>query len=346
MSLFLKYLGIRKVRLPEKPLSNLVAENLYSIFIWIATIAFLIVTFGIMGIATASSEAEIFLAQQYTFYGLAIVYVFFAIFQFFYVGPKITSKPENLSPLAQYNMLRFGRKPIFIGLLGTVFLSFLLMLNGLIDLTGMQEFAGNEIFDKTFGSLLIMSISLVFISMPTMMTVSLSSEREMEISFNVIQSFEDIAKKVKVRDGLAVWKLLVKNIIYGTEGFVKRHIGISDVKFYKPFNLTSLAAIIGNDEQRNRAKEWIAQLGTILMNKELDETRKAMLILDHMEQVEQEKKFAEILQKHEKYRLHYQFESIWRRITQKFGTLERIIIILVGISTFIFTLIKFLVFRM
>jgi len=107
-----------------------------------------------------------------------------------------------------------------------------------------------------------------------------------------------------------------------------------------------LAAILGNNEQRNKAKEWIEQLGKILENKELDEPTKVVMILDHMEQVEQKKEFAEILQKHEKHGLDYRFESTWRRIGQRFGTIERVILLLVGIATFVLTVIKFFIFRM
>lgn len=343
VSLFLKYLGITKIRVPRKPSPNLVAENLILFFVYVVTIVSLICMFGIMGISSASSEAEMRLAETYAVYALMIVYAFLFIFELFYIGPKIISKLQNFSPLAQYNVLKIGRKPLFMSLLGTLFLGFLYVLTMLMNATGMQEFTGNEIINKTYHSLLIFCFSLIFVSIPTAMIFSLPLDREREISLNAIRSFEDISKKFKKSDGLTVWKPLVKNIVYWTESFVKQH-GISSAKLYRPFNVISLAAIMGNNEQRNRAKEWIAQLGTILTDKEIGEARKAVQILDHMEKVEQEREFTEILQMHEKYGLHYQFKSIWKRI--KFGTIEKIILFLVGIGTFIFALIKFLIFRM
>lgn len=283
------------------------------------------------------------LAETYAVYALMVVYAFLSIFESFYIGSKIISKLENFSPLAQYNVLKIGRKPLFMSLLGAIFLGFFYVLTTLMGVTGMQEFTGNEIINKTYHSLLIITFALIFLSFPTAMVMSLPLDREGEISLNAIQSFEDIAKKVKESEGLTVWKPLVKNVVYWTEGFVKQH-GISSEKFYKVFNVISLAAIMGNDEQRNKAKEWIAQLGTILLNKETAKARRAVQILDHMEQVEQENEFTEILQMHEKFGLHYQFKSIWKRI--KFGTIERTILFLIGIGTFIFALIKFFIFGM
>lgn len=132
----------------------------------------------------------------------------------------------------------------------------------------------------------------------------------------------------------------MKNIVDGSESIVKQYISVSNVNFYKPFNVVSLAVIMGNDEQRNKAKKWVSQLDTIFTNKKLTKAKKAELILEHMEQVEQEREFGDFLLMHEKYGLNYQFEPSWKRVSRKFGTAEKIIILVIEVGLFIVTLVQ------
>lgn len=331
-----------KMRLSTENLRERIARNLYNVFVWMAMIEFLIASFGTMGILYSSSKDEVNLIFDYSILTLGVLYLFFCFFNIFYTKPKIISKLESLSPMAQYNVLKIGRKPFWLIFLGFACMLVSLIISAFMNIMGLQEFVGNEVIQRIFACLVLIGVSFVGMSVPMIFVSPLPTEKEMEVSLDVIQDFEDIAIKVKELHGLVgVWKRLVKNIIYGLEGIIKRHIGVSDVNFYKPFNVISLAAIMGNSEQVNKAKEWIRQLSTILMNKELMGPTKAELILSHMEQVKRE--FPKHLRLYERYDLNYKLES--RDLTRSLrtlGTVGKFIIGLATIGSFIVVMVRFL----
>jgi hypothetical protein len=176
--------------------------------------------------------------------------------------------------------------------------------------------------------------------MPVATLYSLPIKKEMEISLNAIQRLDEITRKYPSQL-VGAWKLLVKNILYGSEMIVKKYIGISNLNFSKPFNVVSLAAILGNDEQRNNAQLWISQLKEIVLDVESNERKKAESILDHLETIR--KKFPKHLRLYKRYDLNCKLEPIrWTRVIQKLGTLGKVIIGITAIGGFILLVIRFI----
>lgn len=342
ISLFLKHLGVEKIHLPQKPFRDLVAENLYSIFLGKVTIMSLIILFGIAVISSSSSSEQLMLVTKQTFYALATVYLPFAFFEIFYVGTKIVSKLEQLNPLAQYNVLQIGRKPFLIMFFGLIFTIVSLSLSMFRNVLGLQEFIGNEFIHKTLGSMTLVGMGTIIITMPAMIIFPLQTVKEMRVSLNVIQDFDEIAENVKVPIELAdVWKRLTRNILYGSEALIKEYIGISSVELSTPFNIVSLAAIIGHEEQRERAKQWMQQLNAIVLDDEVKKEEKADMILSHMERVRQD--FPKSLELYEQYKLDYKLELRgWKKSVRALGTLGKIAVQVATIGGFILTIILLL----
>jgi hypothetical protein len=80
-----------------------------------------------------------------------------------------------------------------------------------------------------------------------------------------------------------------------------------DNSFYEPFNIVTLAGVLGSTDEQEYAKKWIAELGNIVNDKEIPLNKKYTSLLDHLGKVKTEEKMKRFQEYRTYYGLHINF---------------------------------------
>lgn len=301
---------------------------------------------SIVVVFRSQSETELLLETNALFVFGAIVSTSIAFFNLFYVGPRILSKIKESSPTSKYNALRTRRKSVQIVLRGMFIAIVSISLVFLVSAISVKM-GSDLIFHKMTTILSESFFVFTFIGISSSFAAAPMSAQEVELSFDAIQDFENIASEIKpTQEPCTVWNFCLRYIINDFENTMKLHLGISESSssnLYKPFNTISLAAIAGDNELKEKAKEWIANLGYIIMENRISDMTKTRLIIEHLEKVDKDSNLCDFQYACEKYGIEYDFSHGWKRLNKTLGKTERIALIIIPIVTLILGILPYIV---
>lgn len=260
-----RYLNKTKEKfLRNKTVREFIADNLWNIVVLMQIISFVVSSFGVAEVWRSSSRNEMLVASMKIFGVIALLYFFYSSFHVYYIRPKITRRLDDLSTKTQYNVMKIGERPVWPMFLGLI----LILIYVAIDLTLLyiveEVWPQFAVIDKILTSTYLVGISLLFTVVPAMLSLRFSATRKMEISFNLIENIEDLSEKPRIRSNhprlkfddalrplegpvtigrneyVGVWRFLIKILAYDSNLIVRKHVGISDLNLYVPFNVVSL----------------------------------------------------------------------------------------------------------
>lgn len=333
-----------KLRLQNKSFQEIVTTNLYGIFVWnliilafASTIAFLFVP----SMAQSRTESAQTITNYETFLkAFPIIFAAINAILVYYARRKIAGKIERSSLKIQYHALLLREGTLKLLMLSLILTLLSPCLNSLATTVG-QNVAENLLLQKGSDALLSLGISLFLLAF-IYLFVSAMEEEEAVLSFRVIQNFEKVTRNTASTYSVVnVWKFLMKRIIHATENMIRGYLETFEVfhsDFYKPFSTISLAAVLGDSEQRGKAKEWVADLGKIVMKKSKDPTR-VRLIIRHLDYVEKDEIFRSFQSMQDKYGFQYDFEHGRKKLT---GALGKIVVPLLSAVEAIIVIIELL----
>jgi hypothetical protein len=276
----------RRIR-GDKTLQNWIAENLVGIIVWTVFIEFLIVFFGIIGVVYSVSAFDVGNVGFFVFELVGPIYLAFAAFHFLYVRPKIIFKSESLSSVGKYNVLGIMQRSRIAGIFVVIPTTAALSIVLIAQRYGTQDFLNSIVFHKIMMSMDLFYMGTLLGLMPIALFYSFSHDTEAKMSFEIIQNFDAIAERAASSYRSAyVWKGLTTNIVHETKTILKDNLGFSEGTITEPFNVVSLAATMNDKEQVVKAKKWMKELQSIVLNDDMEEKEKAELILCHMRKAE------------------------------------------------------------
>jgi len=340
-----------KLRIPNKSFQEIVATNLYNIFQWNLMALFIALLFAIVLFSGAKVQGELTQISSYYLVFFAILIIANLVFVCFYVPRRIISRIEGCPSKTRYDILILHRATVRLLLFGVIVTSFAIGLDWLAETIG-QGVAQNLLLQKAYTFITYVGMATFVLGFLYVFPVSVGKEKEAQLSFETIQDFENIAgdknrQSMSIYWSINVWKFLMRQIVYATESTVRECLETSEEfhsNFYKPFNTISLAVILGNSEQKRKAKEWVAKLGNIVTENETEDSAKTELIIEHFEQVEKNECFRGFQLAHDKYGFQYDFEYGWKKLGATLGKTGQIIAVLFGIGEFIFLVVRFMFF--
>ncbi len=337
--LFLKKKFRKKPQNGEMRFAEKIARNLDRISFFVPWALFLAFFVSLLIFLETPSEKVMIWTNSAFILLSGILTISYLVFFGVYVEPKILTKTEKLSTFSRFIILRvhnsqaiIGVFLVVIGILVSVCWSLITRIFYILPVT--FEFQLSRFFGAFSYSLI--GLGLLFM----IFYVSLKTSKEIELSFSAIADYENIAQELSRPKSYVtvppiypcvVWNFCMKQIVFKLEDRVKRHIGVSkkfSSEFYEPFNIVSFAAIVGNNKQKEKAKDWIVELGLIATEKRIAPANKIKFIVDHLEKIEDEKDFDDFRNIHDSFGFHYDFEHdekrVFRLISKVVGTFTSI----------------------
>lgn len=332
--------------MPKKSFRERVASNLDRVSFLGIWLLFMIFLFSVIGIYLTES---ITIGNSIQVFFLLFCYslMIFSLIFSYYIESRIISKVGELSASSKYCLLTVY--PLY---LKTLVFSLLFLIIFLISwqAVGTYSLIALALYKKL--NVVVSFFPIFFFiyagfQQIAFMSVKLWNRRvEIEISFNVIQDFENIAfertsKYQKVHTG-QVWSQCLKRIVSYLEDRFQRVMCTSrgcNERIYEQFDIVSLAALTGDVLQRKIAKEWIEKLGNIVTEKRLPSHTKNKLIIEHLQKVKTIESFESLRKIHNDFGFHHEFESGWRKVNKVLTKTERMILLIISISTFILSVV-------
>ena len=144
----------------------------------------------------------------------------------------------------------------------------------------------------------------------------------------VIKDYEKIADEINYERALKkiksptiypwfIWNFCMRQIVFKLEDRVNRYTGISksfSEAFYEPFNIVSFAAVVGKTYQKEKAKEWVSELGAIINDRRIDPMIKIQFIAEHLRTPEREIVFSDFKNIHDDFGFHFDFEQVRKKV--------------------------------
>lgn len=306
----------------SKSFREIVETNLYNIFSLNLLVLFCVTVFTVAFIFGTKPQSG--LTQIGIFYPIFLIILVGANFVFIrlYVPRRIVSRIEQCPSRSRYDLLILHKATSKLLVLGVIVSCFAIGLHQSAMAAG-SDIAQNFIIEKAFSSVLFVGMSTFLVGF-MYLSICLAKEKETQYCFEVAQDFENIRdnSNQSLYSSTNVWKFLMRQIVYATESTVRDCLKTSETfhsDFYKPFNTISLAAILGNDEEKKKAKERVAELGNIVTKKNTEDTAKTGSIIEHLEQMEKNECFHRFRLAQEKYGFQYDFEHGWKKARSPLG---------------------------
>jgi hypothetical protein len=95
--------------------------------------------------------------------------------------------------------------------------------------------------------------------------------------------------------------------------------------------MIGIAAIMGNEKQREKAKEWVAKLGDIFDYNKTEDSQKIKLIIEHLEEVEKHSEFNDLRKCTSRYCFRDSGYERVQRLSKTFGKPDIVLIIVESI---------------
>jgi len=329
------------VRTSEERFNNSVANHAADIHVVTLSLFFLIFIFSLPVVITARSYDDLAFAFTFALLGLMVVWFPIAIFELAYLRPKVISRLKNYGPFVQYEILSTGRKSRWASVLALPFLTVVQILPRFTTVMGSGDLVGDTIAPRVFVISLVVGILLFLLSFPSSVVFQFSNDEEVEISLGLIHHVESIADRNKSHQRcprpdliIKVWMHLIKNVYEKCRKILEKHTGACRIDLHKPFGVVSFAFVMGDTQQRGKAKDWATQLGTTLTDKRLTEETRSEKVFSQLEAVESVNEFSDALRLYDKFGFDYQFEPIWRKggwKTVVLSIIVDVVLVLIGL---------------
>lgn len=341
---FLKEKIRLELGIPNKPFHEIVASNLndvYDLFLFIS-----LFTLFVEGLATFSvnSEADAHLTLEISMFFYASLFVVSLVFSF-RLAPRIASKIKESDALATYEYL-MTRNTVLNSTI--VWMAVTLSAYAIFSLvTGLKQNIVDSLTSTKMTGLFISAVFGIAVTFIPWIYVMLSqvdgSELNFtELNFTLIKDVETIAKHNTYWTPAMVLRSLMKPIVHETERTLNHYLEIGKefpAKFHHCFTTLCLVSVLGNAEENQKAKKYIAELGDILKEKRQDSSE-AKMILEHLERVENDESFSSYRKMQDTFGFQYSFEHFRNRL----GKSGQIILTVLTAVVLIVELIKYIFF--
>lgn len=334
----------QELHIPDKPFLELVAFYLPDIFKGFLSIYFVAMLFESLFLFEANSQAGVTQVVAYSmiFYGSLMFFSFgFCFFSNWEIIPKI----EKFDSLTKYKFLMFR------GAITKVF-NFLLLLSVSSLLFVFLQTDISNILKSSLVMLqingFIVGLTMGLFSFMFPFTLVQINKKEVETSnFALFEDFEILGKYYNEqilgvsKTHVLALKFLMNQIVNRTEKAVNQCLDIYEdfpTEFYRPFTTISLAAILGNIIENQKAKAWVGELGNIIMDSRIDDSSKTKLILNHLSEVDNDENLKNFRKIQDKFGFQYSFEHNRKRLNgtgQMFVSIFTIIGSIVAICEFV-----------
>jgi hypothetical protein len=309
----LKERAKRELHIPNKPLRVLGPFYLYDIYALLLMIAFVALFFEGTALFSVESKTDVTLVVQYSAYFYGALMIFGLVFCFGYAY-KVVSKIKEFDSITQYKYLMARR--LVINAVIFLMIIFVCFFAVFLSVTSLKPDIADSLTLNRINGLFVSSIVGIFGVVFPWMFLPISQEQEIELDLTLIQDFETIADYNAFWTPAYVLKSLMKPIVHESERTLNHCLDIGkefQSNFYHSFNTLCLVSILGNTEQNMKAKEYITGLGDILMEKRIEDSSKAKMILEHLEKVENDQSFSSFRKIQDTFGLQYSFEHFRKR---------------------------------
>ncbi len=335
-----------KQKLPflRKPFREIIASNLLTIFSFTFVILGIAFFLEILIVSSIESEAELISVTSNVSTFFLIFAIASIVFNYVYIRPRIIDNVERYRAFIKFNVLRTYKAAIKTMLVSLAILATFAFISPLAPVF-KSIFISDLLVSKIINIWTQLSVVPIVFAFPYLLN-SMSAEKQIKLRFEAIQDFEKIADEEKIMPLARIWNFLLSDIVYALESTIKNNLDFSgevDPSFYVPFNTLSIAAIIGNDDQRKKIKEWVSNTETIYNLPKTKDTTKAKLIIEHVEKIEKDKEYSEFCNFQKtccKYGFQYHYEHGFRTLSKRIGKTGRILLDIAGIGGFVVAIIS------